>query len=226
VDGAVPEESAGRREELHRRRRHVTGDGPEGVEPPQLPGAESAFGLEVSRIEPALVADLHRSARCPDVVEHGQCFLDVDSHRLFAEDRDAGVHARRNQARMRGSSGGNDQAVDAGLQQGFNGRLKVRTYSGGQRAGVVCGHVGQLEVDRGAPRIQQSVQAGDVPGVHSADPADSHQAKGYFLHAAPLLFQVSLLRCPARFRDPVGVQGPAAVRLAIVHVGDFGLDFL
>ncbi|MNI68042.1 hypothetical protein D3C73_1237090 [compost metagenome] len=128
------------------------------------------------------MSDLHHAVVLTDVIQHRQRVGNIHGHRLFAEDRDSGVHSGTDQLRVGRRTRSNDQTVHTGGQQFGHGWHEVRAQSGSDRPGMFRGHVCELQANVDAPVSERFIEGHHVVGVHDADAPHANQAKSDFFH--------------------------------------------
>ena len=129
------------------------------MHPPELAGAHGVARGHEGRVEATRVADLHRDAGAGEPVAHGDRLVRRARDRLLAERRDAAAGRGEQQLGVRAGRGGDDDAVDTGIQH----RL-----GGGDGGGLA--DPGGHGVDRGSHGVgdDELVDAGRGPARVSA----------------------------------------------------------
>jgi hypothetical protein len=140
------------------------------VQPSQLTGRGRIVSRLEGDVEAPLVADLHRDLRRLHPPQHLDALGDGGGQRRLTEQREPSVDGGDNQLRVGVGAGGDEDTVDARLQQrvgriGGLGAEPVGDLGGEERDGV------------GDDQRVHHRQGGEGLGVERTDPAQPDQAK-------------------------------------------------
>src|SRR5438128_1820306 len=144
--------------------------GTQRVHPAKRPRLDGLTRGNVPGIETALKTHLDGCSGTAGLFDHLYCALDIRCDGLFTEHRQAGAHASHDVLRMSVRRRGDDQRVDAGVQQdiwrlgGLNAQ-PIRDLDRTVAIGVCHDH----RVDRGEPTECVSVERPDAPNARESD---------------------------------------------------------